>query len=856
MNILNYMKIKKGKIKTKKEKDKLVISNLSTTKRGYVFFLKPIHTKGSNVKLKINYSVTKGENPQFKLVNRHLKVVERIGDPSTTYYEKINRLFFVCVALEPNSIIELEEVCVDIENKQETFEKENQGDILLIVPGYPSKSNKYSYAFVHTRVLEYKKKKWNVDVRVVNANFIDKTVFYNYEGVNVIETGFGEIRTLLQTKKYDKIFVHFFSDAYAQILDASNTLDTDIYIFTHGSDILYRDANILTNKYFKKVKEISEKQEKQFKEKDRLVKRYNEMPNVKFFFPSNWAKKRAEEENKIKFNNAEVLPTFIDEKQFPYNEKDESLRKKILIIRKYDNYSTYSIDLAVKAIEELSNKEFFNELEFSFYGDGEYHDKLLSPLKKYKNVKIYKKFLSHDEIAEVQKENGIALFATRYETQGVSAAEAAVGGLVVVSNNTAAVPEMFNKKYNILAEEEDYKGLASIIERLYNNPKEFTKLSKELHNDIKKNYGYDSTIKKEMAILDKKLDRKKYSFNKISKDKVLTISIAAYNVERYLHNSVQSLIESDLADKLEILIVNDGSKDNTAEIGKELEKLTTVNKDSIVKFINKENGGHGSTINKGIELATGKYFKVMDGDDYFDTEALTELIKYLEKSDEDIILNNYVEDQSVYGYKRPIRHYKFMEPGKTYKIETLCKGGFKEWGPLLSTSTFKTEMLKKANFKISEHCFYVDMELNAIAFSKAKTVKYYPLDLYIYYLGRQGQSVSAASFKRNYKNHEHVTLRIIKDVYYNEDLSEPKKYYLKNKIIYPLIKGQYYITTEHFDNGKQFIEFDSQLKEYPEFYKAKEIIDSRVRIYRFTKGHFMKVIKGLVKVKNTILRRQ
>ena len=856
MNYMHKLRIKKGRIKVKRKGDELILTNKSSSKRAYLIFLKPYYSSGKDIKIDVDYSIEKGEKPQVKLLNKKLRVVERIEDASTTYYEKINRFFFVTISLEPNSEIVLKKLDVCEEKKDERFEKTNNGKILLLTPGYPSESNKYSYAFVHTRVLEYVKQGWEVDVKVVNDNFIDKTSFYEFEGVKVVRTGFNEIRLLLQKIKYEKIFMHFFSDQYVQILDACNVEDTDIFIFIHGSDVLYRDINILTNKYFTKKSKDTDEQKQYFKAKDKMLKRYNEMPNVKFIFPSKWSKEHSEEQNKIKFNNYDIIPTFIDEKMFDYKQKTEDMRKKIMIIRKYDNYSTYGIDMVVKAIEELSKKKLFSDLEFSIYGDGEYHEKLLEPLKRFDNVNIYKKFLSHEEISEVHKENGIALFATRYETLGVSAAEAAMSGLVVVSNEVAAVPEVFDKKFNILAKKESYKELAGIIERLYNNPDEYKELSKKLHESINLKYGYDATMKKEISVLKEKLPRKKYKAEKISDDKVLTISIAAYNVEKYLYNGVMSLLNSDMADKLEILIVNDGSKDNTAKIGKQLEKMTTIGKKSIVKFIDKENGGHGSTINKGIELATGKYFKLMDGDDYFDTESLNKLVRYLEKSEEDLVLNNYVEDWSINGVINPIQHYNFMDPGKTYKIDELArsKKGFRKWGPLLSTTTFKTKILKDANFKISEHCFYVDMEINSIAFCKAKTVKFYPLDLYIYYLGRQGQSVSAESFKRNYKNHEHVTLRIIEDIYYKEKMTAAKKSYLKNKIICPMIVAQYYITTEHFDNGKQFMEFDEQLKKYPEFYKEKEVIDSRVKIYRLTKGRFMKTIRFLVKIKHLIFR--
>ena len=569
---MNYMdktfKIKKGKVKLKRKNGNILVENNSDSK-GLILFCRPFITKGNNIKISYHYNVLSGGNCELKLLNKKLRVVETINNDSEVIFNKINRCLFFGLSISPNTVVNIK--TIEGLEKYDKIEENENNDILLITPGYPSYSNKYSYAFVHTRVLEYKKKDWNIDVKVVNDNFIEKTSYYNFEGVNVVQTGFNEIRLLLQTKKYKKIFIHFFSEQYVQLLDASNIYDTDIFIFTHGSDILYRDINLLTNQYFKKVKKADKKQEDFFALKDRMVNRYNEMPNVKFVFASNWVKERAEEENNIKFKNYAIMPTFIDENIFDYSPKDEELRKKITIIRKYDNLSTYSIDIAVKTILELSKRKCFEELEFNIYGDGEYHDKLLKPIKNFKNVHIYKKFLTHSEIAEVHKENGIALFATRYETQGVSAAEAAMSGLVVVSNSVAAVPEMFDKKLKVLAKNEDYKEMANIIERIYNNPKEFKKLSKAMHDNVLKKYGYDATMKKELKVLEENQGRKDFKFGKITDDRVLTIAIAAYNVEKYLYNSVLSLISSPLAHKLEILIVNDGSKDKTSEIGKKLE---------------------------------------------------------------------------------------------------------------------------------------------------------------------------------------------------------------------------------------------------------------------------------------------
>ena len=80
-------------------------------------------------------------------------------------------------------------------------------------------------------------------------------------------------------------------------------------------------------------------------------------------------------------------------------------------------------------------------------------------------------------------------------------------------------------------------------------------------------------------------------------EKILTFSIAAYNVEKYLDKLLKTIICVPNNEMVEVLVVNDGSKDNTAQIAKEYEK----NYAGVVRLIDKENGGHGSTINRGIK---------------------------------------------------------------------------------------------------------------------------------------------------------------------------------------------------------------------------------------------------------------
>ncbi len=107
--------------------------------------------------------------------------------------------------------------------------------------------------------------------------------------------------------------------------------------------------------------------------------------------------------------------------------------------------------------------------------------------------------------------------------------------------------------------------------------------------------------------------------------KILTVVIPAYNIEKYIENCLDSFVIPEVLEDLEVLIVNDGSKDRSADLAAAYEKRYP----NSFRVINKENGGHGSTINRGLLEASGKYFKVVDGDDWVEREAFLRLMDCL-----------------------------------------------------------------------------------------------------------------------------------------------------------------------------------------------------------------------------------
>ena len=117
--------------------------------------------------------------------------------------------------------------------------------------------------------------------------------------------------------------------------------------------------------------------------------------------------------------------------------------------------------------------------------------------------------------------------------------------------------------------------------------------------------------------------------------KVLTVAVPSYNVERYLADALASYVAGEVDERLEVLIVNDGSTDSTPLIAAEFVRLWPT----IFRVVDKENGGHGSAVNAGIDAATGKYYRVIDGDDRICTANIPALLDAMEAADADVFVD-------------------------------------------------------------------------------------------------------------------------------------------------------------------------------------------------------------------------
>ena len=255
--------------------------------------------------------------------------------------------------------------------------------------------------------------------------------------------------------------------------------------------------------------------------------------------------------------------------------------------------------------------------------------------------------------------------------------------------------------------------------------------------------------------------------------KVVSFIIPSYNSENYLDTCIPSFFAESVLDKLDIIIVDDGSTDATAEVA---EKYCRMYPDS-VRLIRQENKGHGGALNTGCAAAVGKYLKVIDSDDWVVTENLPEYVAKLEGCEADAVLTHF-HRVDMTTREREAKPVKYL-PQTAVTIDTVMD----HWPEFEDSCsfhgiTYKTEFYQRIGHRLPEHVFYEDQEYSAIPFCEAASIAVFDLYLYQYLVGNPFQSVA---FENQVKRIGHIE-RVVLDMvsYYEEkpDMGRAAREYL------------------------------------------------------------------------------
>lgn len=322
--------------------------------------------------------------------------------------------------------------------------------------------------------------------------------------------------------------------------------------------------------------------------------------------------------------------------------------------------------------------------------------------------------------------------------------------------------------------------------------------------------------------------------------KALTILIPVYNTEKYIKRCLDSLLVSEIMGDIEILVVNDGGKDHSVEI---IQKYVDSYPET-VKLIDKENGGHGSTINAGIKEAKGKYFRVLDSDDWFNSIDFVKFVNRLKSEDADLVVCDYRKEHT-YNSKSEYFEYKNLEDRKRYRFDDIDLKLLAGEYFVMATSTYKTEILRASGLKMLEKTFYVDMQYNVVPMTKVETFTYYHLDIYRYFIGRKEQSMNMDNFVRNQEHHKKMIKWLIE--YYTRmspNLSKNKREYIEILLTYTL-NTHYSIYCEYDEDHarayKEIVDFDQYLLKINKTLYERVNCMAYIRYNRKTKFKFVRL---------------
>lgn len=221
--------------------------------------------------------------------------------------------------------------------------------------------------------------------------------------------------------------------------------------------------------------------------------------------------------------------------------------------------------------------------------------------------------------------------------------------------------------------------------------------------------------------------------------KLLSIAIPCYNSEAYMEKCIESLLKG--GEEVEILVVNDGSSDRTAEIADTYaEKYPTI-----IKAIHQENGGHGEAVNAGIRNATGLYFKVVDSDDWVNEEAYKQILKKLEELTRgpqtlDMLISNFVYEKQGASRKKVMQYRRCLPVNEIFGWDSvhMSKGKYL----LMHSIIYRTKLLHECGLELPKHTFYVDNIFVYQPLPHVKNMYYLDVNFYRYFIGRSDQSVN------------------------------------------------------------------------------------------------------------------
>ena len=254
-------------------------------------------------------------------------------------------------------------------------------------------------------------------------------------------------------------------------------------------------------------------------------------------------------------------------------------------------------------------------------------------------------------------------------------------------------------------------------------------------------------------------------------EKILSIIIPTYNMAALLPRCLDSLTASGVLDDLDILVVNDGSTDSSRAVAYSYAERYPQS----IKVVDKKNGNYGSTINAALPLAVGEYVKVLDSDDWFDSQALAKYVAELKSLEQevDVSVTHFLMIHEG-GRTETVKYQNYgREPytyGKVYNLDKVLGDGFIRYF-LMHSLTYRTQLLRDHGYRQTEGISYTDIQWSSSPFFWARSIVFHDLVVYRYNMDREGQTMDPAVIRKSLPQLERMTMDLM-DFYRKADMSD------------------------------------------------------------------------------------
>lgn len=254
-------------------------------------------------------------------------------------------------------------------------------------------------------------------------------------------------------------------------------------------------------------------------------------------------------------------------------------------------------------------------------------------------------------------------------------------------------------------------------------------------------------------------------------EKILSIIIPTYNMAALLPRCLDSLTASGVLDDLDIMVVNDGSTDSSRAVAYSYAERYPQR----IKVVDKKNGNYGSTINAALPLAVGEYVKVLDSDDWFDSQALAKYVAELKSLEQgvDVSVTHFLMIHEG-GRTETVKYQNYgREPytyGKVYNLDKVLGDGFIRYF-LMHSLTYRTQLLRDHGYRQTEGISYTDIQWSSYPFFWAGSIVFHDLVVYRYNMDREGQTMDPAVIRKSLPQLERMTMDLM-DFYRKADMSD------------------------------------------------------------------------------------